>query len=96
MLILDASSLTKRSCGEYDKFTRGTLRLHAALQRMEQEIDKSDSFIIRPDDSSREQLERIASDYGHVLEQVDNGCVYSTLTEEKRSARKVLKRTIQQ
>ena len=81
---------SRKACGEYDELTRETLRLHAVLQRLKQEMNKSDSPINRPDDTSREQLVHIARDCGHVLEQLDRMvAAYSALTEEKRSARKI-------
>ena len=81
---------SRKACGEYDELTRETLRLHAVLQRLKQEVYKPDSAIKRPDDTSREQLERLASDCGHVLEQLNKMvAAYAVLGEEKRSARKI-------
>lgn len=79
----------RKACGEHDELTRETLRLHAILQRLEQEVAKSDSPVNRPGDTSKKQLEHIASDCGNVLEQLDKIVAdYAALTEEKRSARK--------
>ena len=81
---------SRKACGEYDELTRETLRLHAILKRLEQEVDKSDSPINRPGDTSKEQLELIASDCEHVLKQLDKMvAAYAALSEEKRSARKI-------
>ena len=81
---------TRKACGEYDELTRETSRLHAILQRLEQEVAKPNSPINRPGDTSKQQLEHIASDCGHVLEQLDKiVAAYAALTEEKRSARKI-------
>ena len=81
---------SQKACVEYDELTLETLRPHAVLQRLKQEVNKSDSATDRPDDTSREQLERLASDCGHVLEQLDKMmAAYAVLSEEKRGARKV-------
>ena len=80
----------RKACGEHDELTRETLRLHAILQRLEQEVAKSDSLINRPGDTSKKQLEHIASDCGNVLEQLDKiVAAYAALSEEKRSGRKI-------
>lgn len=53
-------------------------------------MEKSDSPINRPGDTSKEQLELIASDCEHVLKQLDRMvAAYAALSEEKRSARKI-------
>ena len=80
----------RKACGEYDELTRETLRLHAILQRLEQEVAKPDSPVNRPGDTSKKQLEHIASDCGNILEQLDKiVAAYAALTEENRSARKM-------
>ena len=80
----------RKASGEYDGVTRETLRLHAVLQRLQQEVVKEDSPIHQPGDTSKEQLEHIASDCGHVLKQLDKMvATYPALTEEKRSSRKI-------
>ena len=80
----------RKACGEYDQLTRETLRLHTILQRLEQEVAKSDSPVNRPGDTSKKQVEHIASDCGNILEQLDKIVAdYAALTEEKRSARKI-------
>ena len=81
---------TRKACGDYDELTGETLRLHAILQRLEQEVAKPDSPVNRPGDTSKKQLEHIASDCGNVLEQLDKiVAAYAALTEEKRSGRKI-------
>ena len=80
----------RKACGEYDELTRETSRLHAILQRLEQEVAKPNSPVNRPGDTSKIQLEHIASDCGNVLEQLDKiVAAYAALTEEKRSGRKI-------
>ena len=84
---------SRKACGEYDELTRETLRLHAVLQRLEQEVAKPGSLINRPGESSKEQLERIATDCEVVLKQVDKiVSAYATLSDDKRSVRKIWQR----
>ena len=81
---------SRKACGEYDDLTRETLRLHAVLQRLAQEVAKPESPINRPGESSKEQLERIAIDCEVVLTKLDKiVTAYASLGEEKRSARKI-------
>ncbi|CAF9935778.1 hypothetical protein IMSHALPRED_010346 [Imshaugia aleurites] len=80
----------RKACGEYDGLTRETMRLHAMLQRLKQEVAKSDSPVNRPGDTSKEQLECIASDCEVVLKLLDKMVAgYVALSEEKRSTRKI-------
>ncbi|CAD6588789.1 MAG: hypothetical protein ASARMPRED_003727 [Alectoria sarmentosa] len=84
---------SRKACGEYDELTREALRLHAVLQRLEQEVAKPESPINRPGETSKEQLERIATDCELVLKQLDNiVTAYASLSDEKRSARKIWQR----
>ena len=84
---------SRKACGEYDELTREALRLHAVLQRLEQEVAKPDSPINRPGETSKEQLERIAYDCELVLKQLDKiVTAYASLSDEKRSARKIWQR----
>ena len=84
---------SRKACGEYDELTREALRLHAVLQRLEQEVAKPDSPINRAGGTSTEQLERIATDFEVVLKQVDKIVMaYAALSEEKRSVRKIWQR----
>ncbi|CAD6574136.1 MAG: hypothetical protein ASARMPREDX12_006397 [Alectoria sarmentosa] len=84
---------SQKACGEYDELTREALRLHAVLQRLEQEVAKPESPINRPGETSKEQLERIATDCELVLKQLDNiVTAYASLSDEKRSARKIWQR----
>ena len=81
---------TRKACGEYDELTRETLRLHAILQRLEQEVTKSDSPVNRPGDTSKKQLKHIASDCQNILKQLDKiMAAYAALTKEKRNSRKI-------
>ena len=84
---------SRKACGEYDELTREALRLHAVLQRLEQEVAKSESPLNRPGETSKEQLQRIATDCEVVLRQLDKiVAAYASLSEEKRSARKIWQR----
>ena len=84
---------SRKACGEYDDLTRETLRLHAVLQRLAQEVDKQESPINRPGETSKEQLERIAIDCEGVLQKLDKiVAAYASLSEEKRSVRKIWQR----
>ena len=79
---------TRKACGEYKELARETLRLHTVLQRLEQEVAKPESPINQPGESSKEQLERIASDCEDVLKQLDKTVTkYASLGERKRSVR---------
>lgn len=81
------------ACGKHDELTRVALRSHAILQRLEQEVAKPESPIYRAGETSKEQLERIASDCEVVLKKLD-GIVtaYASLSDDKRSARKIWQR----
>lgn len=84
---------SRKACGEYDELTREALRLHAVLQRLEQEVAKPESPINRPGETSKEQLQRVAIDCEVVLKQLDKiVAAYASLSEEKRSARKIWKK----
>ena len=84
---------SRKACGEYDGLTREALRLHAVLQRLEQEVAKPDSPTNRAGETSKEQLERIATDCEVVLKKVDKIVMaYAALSEEKRSVRKIWQR----
>lgn len=84
---------SRKACGEYDELTREALRLHAVLQRLEQEVAKPESPINRPGETSKEQLQRVAIDCEVVLKQLDKiVAAYASLSEEKRSARKIWQR----
>ena len=81
---------SRKACGEYDDLTRETLRLHAVLRRLAQEMAEQESPINRPGETSKGQLERIAIDCGVVLTKLDKiVTAYASLGEEKRSARKI-------
>ena len=84
---------SRKACGEYDDLTREALSSHAILQRLAQEVAKPESPINRPGETSKEQLERIAIDCGGVLQKLDKiVTAYASLSEEKRSVRKIWQR----
>ena len=86
---------SRKACGEYRELTHETLRLHAVLQRLKQEIDKPDSPLNRPGDSCKEQLERIVIGCGRILKDLDKRVVaYAALAEEKGSSRKTWQKVL--
>ena len=84
---------SRKACGEYDVLTREALRLHAVLQRLEQEVAKPESPINRPGEPSKEQLERVGMECEVVLGQLNKiVTAYASLSEDQRSARKIWQR----
>ena len=81
---------SRKACGEYDNLTRETLRSHAVLQRLAQEVAKQESPINRPGETSKEQLERIVIDCEVILTKLDRiVTAYASLGKEKRSVQKI-------
>ena len=86
---------SRKACEDYDELTRKTLRLHAVLQRMGQELAKTDRLVNRAGGNSKEQLEGIVIDCDVVFEQVDKIVIaYAAPSEEKRSVCKTRQRVL--
>ena len=82
----------RAACGEYDELTRETYGLHAILQRLRDEADKPHSFINRPGETYKQELESISSGCQHVLTQLDKILdKYNELSDQEKSVRKLWK-----
>lgn len=82
----------RAACGEYDELTRETYGLHAILQRLRNEADKPHSFINRPGETYKQELESISSGCQHVLTQLNKILdKYNELSDQERSVRKLWK-----
>ena len=82
----------RTACGEYDELTREVVGLHYVLNRLEREARKPDSFLNRPGETYKQELEPLSSRCKHILTQLDIILVkYNALTERERSVRKLWK-----
>ena len=82
----------RAACGEFDELTRETYGLHAILQRLKIEADKPHSFINRPGETYKQELESISSGCQHVLTQLDKILdKYNALSDQEKSVRKLWK-----
>ena len=82
----------RAACGEHDELTREVSSLHIILQRLDNEASKSGSFLDRPRETYKQELETIASGCEHVLGQLDKILVkYNALSNQERSARRLWK-----
>lgn len=80
----------RKACGEHNELTHETSRLHAVLQRVQQEASKPESPINRPGDSYREELASIASGCRRVLNSMDKILEkYNALSNQEKSVRKL-------
>ena len=82
----------RTACGEYDELTREVVGLHYVLNRLEREARKPDSFLNRPGETYKQELEPLSSRCKHILTQLDIILVkYNALSERERSVRKLWK-----
>ena len=82
----------RAACGEYHELTRETYGLHAVLQRLKIEADKPHSFINRPGETYKQELESISSGCQQVLTQLDKILdKYNALSDQEKSVRKLWK-----
>ncbi|KAL8784313.1 MAG: hypothetical protein Q9195_009092 [Heterodermia aff. obscurata] len=82
----------RAACGEYDELTREVTGLHNVLNRLQKEARKPSSFLNRPGETYRQELEPLSSCCKHILTQLDTILVkYNALSERERSARKLWK-----
>lgn len=82
----------RAACGEYDELTRETYALHVILQRLRDEADKPRSFINRPGETYKQELESISSGCQHVLTQLDKILEkYNALSDQEKSFHKLWK-----
>lgn len=80
----------RKACGEHNELTHETSRLHAVLQRVQQEASKPESPTNRPGDSYREELASIASGCRRVLNSMDKILEkYNALSNQEKSVRKL-------
>ena len=82
----------RTACGEYDELTREVVGLHSVLNRLEMEARKPDSFLNRPGQTYKQELEPLSGRCKHILTQLDIILVkYNALSERERSVRKLWK-----
>ena len=82
----------RTACGEYDELTREVTGLHNVLNRLDREARKPSSFLNRPGEAYKQELEPLSSRCKHVLTQLDTILVkYNALSEQERSVRKLWK-----
>lgn len=83
---------SRKACGEHDELTREISAVHAVLQRLGHEVEKEEGLVNRSGETCREELQRIVTDCGDVLETLDKIMKkYAALGEEGRSTRKLWK-----
>ena len=89
-LAWNAVQSSRKACGEHDELTREVSSLHVILLRLQQEMEKPESLIIKNGDTCREELQVIIDDCGKVLRQLDKILnKYNALSEQERSGRKL-------
>lgn len=81
---------SRKACGEHDELTCELSTLHTVLRRLGREVEKAESPINSPGETSREELQGIVGDCGSVLDILDKILEkYAALSEEERSTRKL-------
>lgn len=83
----------RAACGEYDELAREVTGLHNVLNRLNKEARKPSSFLNRPGETYKEELEPLSSRCKHLLTRLDAILVkYNALREREGSARKLWKK----